>query len=189
MRRPTALQWRELCSELADTARRLQEEGPELMRRAQIAVRDGYPTSSLGGGGGPSSILDDDGTPMPPLNDPVGELAIARVRRGEGDPVRQAVTDMVSLAQLALVALRRADGARSRALPPLEAPEEPKVAGCVVHLRYGLFAPQRARERCRWCNDWTKAHELLGIAGVDPPESAVRAVEDARIAREQRKAA
>jgi hypothetical protein len=80
----------------------------------------------------------------------------------------------------ALGELREADAARAKASPPPPAPAgEPAVKGCVVHARYGLHQPARARGRCRWCGDWASSHDF-----ADPPESAIRALEDERIRRE-----
>jgi hypothetical protein len=184
MRRPTVEQWDGLCDELVVTARRLQAEGPGLLRRAKEPIRDGFPTSSLGRGR-PSSVIDDEGIPMPPLNDPVGELAVDLAVGRVHDPTARTVDEMVSQTVEALRLLRGADGARARCLPPEEPPPGPAApAGCVVHARYGLVAPVRAAGRCRWCGDYRKSH---GFA--DPPESAVRALEDGRVAREQRWAA
>jgi len=170
--RPTAAQWHELCDELVATAKRLFVDGPELMRRSREVARDGYPTSSLSGGGRSSDV-----------SDPTYRLAADLVDGGgPKDPVNRAVEEMLRLTRVALAALRAADGARAGAFPPVERSE--LSASCVVHAAYGLDQPARSGERCRWCNDWRKTHDF-----TDPPESAIRTLEDQRIEREMRSAA
>jgi hypothetical protein len=170
--RPTVSQWQELCGELGETARRLLADGPELMRRSRHPARDGYPTSSLSGGARTSDV-----------SDPTGTLAAARADGGATDPVNRSVEDMLRFTRAAVDALRRADAARAGAFPPAEQRDE-VAARCVVHAAYGLDEPARSGERCRWCNDWRKAHGF-----TDPPERAIRTLEDQRVERDLRSAA
>lgn len=169
MKSLSASQWAGMCAELASTARRLAAEGPVLIRRAKEPSGPGYPTSSLSGGGGRSSA-----------SDPVGDL-VARIvdRKGDAvsDPLAAAVALMVAATWEAVTALRQADAARADAArPPPGPPGNAGVASCVVHARFGLQAPARARGRCRWCGTWAAEHDF-----ADPPESAIRALEDLRI--------
>lgn len=57
----------------------LAKSGPELIARARYGLRDGYPTSSMGGGGGKG------------VSDPVGQLVVAD--KGN-DPIRQSAKEM-----------------------------------------------------------------------------------------------
>jgi hypothetical protein len=114
------------------------------------------------------------------VGDPVGQLVVRMLERQETDPVAAGVTQMLSATSKAVDALRLADAARVKAsLPPPAPTVEPGVPGCVVHALYGLHEPVRARGRCRWCGDWAHSHEF-----ADPPESAIRALEEERIRRE-----
>lgn len=171
MRTPTAQAWADMCAELASTARRLAAEGPVLLRRSKGSAGEGFPTSSMGAGGGSSSAAD-----------PVGELVVARLLDPAAaiDPLSAGVAAMVTATWEAVLTLRQADEARAKASrPPPAANSGPaEVAACVVHARYGLQADARSRGRCRWCADWALAHDF-----ADPPESAIRALEDTRIRR------
>ena len=172
MRAPTPAQWADMCGELVTTARRLAAEGPELIRRAKGPAGSGYPTSSMGPGGRGSG-----------MGDPVGDL-VARTldrrqgdRRAPSDPLAAGVGRMFTATWDALVELRKADGARAKASrPPAAIVHQLGEAGCVVHALYGLHAQARARGRCRWCGDWARDHDF-----ADPPESAIRALEDLRV--------
>ena len=67
-----------------------------LLHRAHSNLRSeasatGYPTSTGGNEGGPATVLDDQGDPMPALSDPTGEAAINtnwRANRDLADGVR-----------------------------------------------------------------------------------------------------
>ena len=173
MRSLSAAQWADMCAELGSTARRLAADGPLLLRRAKEPSAAGYPTASMGGGGGHSSTAD-----------PVGDLVARIVDRngdtGDADPLASAVSLMVATTWEAVTILRQADAARAAAArPPPGPPGDAGVACCVVHARYGLHAPVRARGRCRWCGDWAAQHDF-----ADPPESAIRALEDHRRTRQ-----
>jgi hypothetical protein len=170
---PTPTAWADMCGELVTTARRLAAAGPELLRRAKGPAGAGYPTSSMGPGGRASWV-----------SDPVGDL-VARMMDLSADfkappppdPLTAAVGRMFAATSKALAELRKADGARAKALaPPAVTVHQLGAPGCVVHALYGLYAPARARGRCRWCGDWARAHDF-----ADPPASAIRALEDQRV--------
>lgn len=171
MRAPTPQAWADMCGELVSTARRLASDGPELMRRAKGPAGVGYPTSSMGPGGRSSWV-----------SDPVGDLVARMIdRKAEGkappDPLADGVDRMFAATWEALVELRKADGARAKAAARAPATvHQLGTPGCVVHALYGLYAPARARGRCRWCGDWARGHDF-----ADPPASAIRLLEDQRV--------
>lgn len=178
---PTERQWQELCDEGIAEFERLRRDGPEVFRRARLSARsDGYPTSTRVGEGAAASVVDDELVPMPPVPDRVGELAVAEERR---DPLRESAEAMNDHVLAAIRLLRAADGARARAFPPAPADVDDDE-GCVVHARYRIWAPVRARGRCRFCNDYARDHDF-----ADPSEEVIRALEDRRIRAQQRRPA
>lgn len=151
----------------------------ELMRRSRHGTRDGFPTSSgLRQAGGPATVLDDEGKPMPPRSDPVGELVITEPWT---DPVRRSAGVVVRNLKVAVGQLNGAVSALAQAIPPREIDFDP---GCVVHARVSDTDPvtgkvrhrwmpvEEGRTRCSWCHDFRLAH------GEDPPPSLVRAHDD-----------
>jgi hypothetical protein len=122
----------------------------ELLRLGRTPLRDGYPTSSSGSGGGGES-------------DPTLSAVVAREK---GDPIRAERDRMVSALRHARTDLRDALAAVMRATPPPAGPGEP---GCRVHEAAGLpWEPvEKDRvERCWWCHDWWITYGEDPIAGV-----------------------
>lgn len=149
----------------------------ELLRRARRGTRDGYPTRSIGSGGGPSSdVFDDEETGqrvvLPPRSDPVADLVIARndPDRAKADPIRRRAADLKRLVRGAVGNLTVAVGTLSKAEPP-KAVAEP---ACRVHAALGLWAAVHRGDRCRWCDDFFRAE------GVDPPEDLLRARDEGK---------
>lgn len=66
----------DVLAKIADLAELLEAEEPILRARLRSDMGDGFPPRSLGGGGSPTSIIDDDGVPIPQHSDPVGELVV-----------------------------------------------------------------------------------------------------------------
>lgn len=145
------------------TKERSDLTAPELIRRAQQPTRDGFPTSTRGDGSGPSSVLDDQGNPMPPVADPVGELVITT----SIDHVRVAAVNVVRYLQGAAGDLRAAVGALANAQPPpLRDDPELEELWCTNHLQHHMFEPRMAtgpkasNELCRWCYDFRGIHNF-----------------------------
>lgn len=180
---PSAAQWEAMCDEGIAAFERLRRDGPEVFRRSRISARggDGYPTSVRLGASSRASLLDDDGMPVPPVADRVGELVVLQDRR---DPLRDSAAAMNDRLLDALRSLRAADGARARAFPPPPPDVDPAADSCVVHARYGIFAVVLARGRCRFCYDWAREHDF-----ADPSEEDIRALEERRIRRQARRSA
>ena len=148
--------------------------GSGLLARARRGTKDGYPTSSLGGGGGSGTVTDR-----------VGSLATADWMEhapcggegcdgcsqgyihvaGGGDPVRRAGVEFVRHFKRALDELDAAAGELykvSAVVPP------PPVDDlwCSVHVRHGMFEPvgRGGRDgRCQWCYEFRLAEQQ------DPP--------------------
>lgn len=176
MRRPAPHQWDALCDDIAAMAAQLRAAGPGLLRRAKERTRDGYPTSSMGGEGGPGSVLDDQGVPMPPLNDPVGELVVADVM---ADPVRRSARDLLDGVLQAHRQLTRAVATVTDIDDDIHPP-----TGCTSCARFDVWSIIFRAARCRFCYDWRRADPTL----QDPPELEVLAHHDRRHARVQRAA-
>lgn len=154
--------------------------GPGLLQRARKTVADGYPTSTRGGGGGGAS-------------EHTSVEAAVLVRLEHTDALRDLAGEMCQALLVARDAAKLAVNAWERSMPADKpcwkcgsartagdhpcscgAPaSEPGAAGCVVHARYEIYEPARARGRCRWCNDWAREHDF-----EDPSESEIRAREE-----------
>lgn len=172
MKRPAPHQWEALCDDIAAMATRLRLSGPGLLARAKERTRDGYPTASMGGEGGPGSVLDDRGDPMPPLNDPVGELVVAGPM---ADPVRRDAATMLD-------GILQAHRQLQRAISPLVDVEELLPPnGCTSCSRFDVWSVIFRAGRCRFCYDWRRSDPHL----QDPPELEVLAHHDRRHARVQ----
>lgn len=153
----------------------------EACRRVWVETRaDGYPTSSLGGGS-PTSIVDENGVSMPPLNDPVGELA---TERPEANRAKAALTQARTLIRSAEKQAEQARAILIAAVHPptevdVETPSDPHE-WCSVCVRVTRFDGQRKvkilnptisiesvrgeppRARCSDCLGWAK------MAASDP---------------------
>lgn len=136
---------------------RLRRDRHELLRRVKEAARDGFPTSTLGGGSGRGGV-----------SDPVGELATSDPIR---DPIRDTVREMCVGLLLARDMLRVADSARARSLPrdPEQHVEVPLAPGCSNCIRYGIWTIVFRAGRCRFCYDWRRRDPQL----ADAPEHEV----------------
>ena len=140
------------------------------LRSRFLTDRDGYPTQSLGGGGGATNEVDDDGTPIPQHSDPVGRLVIARI--DATDTTGAALASCVNHIRNAMRELEAAISDAARVRPPaqLDANINDQV-WCVSCLRIKHCSPiyekSRARQLCRWCLEFEQAF------GVRPPEELV----------------
>lgn len=139
-----------------------------LLARSRQPSRDGYASSSRGGGSGPSSVKDDENMPMPPLADPVGELVVAAPT---ADPIRQAANTVLRKLTHAVDDLRKATGALAGASPSTRPAGEP---GCSSHERIGIWEPVEKGGRCWWCYDWQAVH------GEDPDVRILQARAEGR---------
>jgi hypothetical protein len=178
VRRPAAHEWEALCDDIVALAARLREDGPAILGRVGKArLRDGYPTRSMGGDGGPASVLDDRGVPMPPLNDPVGELVVAGPQAEPDD--RAAARTLLDGMLQARRQLQRAESVL------IDVDDEIKPAdGCTSCSRFDVWSIVFRAARCRFCYDWRRSDPHL----QDPPELEVLAHHDRRHARNQQRA-
>lgn len=116
--------------------------GSGLLARARRGTKDGYPTSSLGGGGSSGTVTDR-----------VGNLATADPT---ADPVRKAGLSFVRHLTRALDELGAARGELYR-VSAVVPPAPPDDMWCSVHLRHGMFEPvgRGGRDgRCQWCYEF-----------------------------------
>lgn len=154
--RPTLAQWRALMDELADHLSRLRQSGPALLARAEAGgTRDGYATSSRGGGSRPKGTH----------SDPVADLIVEREERQEADPVRTAALAMVHEARAARRALRAAAacaiGAEAME-PQLTGERASSIERC---CNCGADCLPRPRAgRCWACYEYRRRH-----GGIDRP--------------------
>lgn len=136
----------------------------QLIRRARGRTRDGYRGSNLEGGA-PSSVLDDEGKPMPPVNDPTGELVAGERQE---DPIRKLARQVARGLDAAVVDLLSVVSALVQATPGKVT--ENVEPGCRNHqIRIDSFEPVYRDGRCRWCYDWWLAH------GDDAPTEILEA--------------
>lgn len=183
-RMPNDRNLKDILSELRDTLDQL-EEGAIIDRYDQAgrkvgtrrtpnlghlfilmsaARRDGWRTRSFGGGA-PSSVLDDQGVPMPPLSDPVGEVAADDVKIT--DPIRVHAERLFQNLAHALHDMRVARGSMIAAFEDVK-PEEGAPA-CRPHAEAGIFYTADRNGRCDWCYRFWLAE------GQDPPPDLIRA--------------
>ena len=155
MIRPDERQLRELLSEL-DSIRadielgildRSKPDGKrwslsafDLMARARLRTRDGFPASNGGGGGGASKKGGDYGGGVVP------SLALA----GDTNTDRQHWDRLLLRLQLMLTTGRHAVQELAAATPAQRHPDRPEF-GCRVCSRPGKPEPIYRAERCRWC--------------------------------------
>lgn len=114
--------------------------------------RDGHRPNTLGGGTR-ASVLDDEGDPMPPVNDPVGELVVNTATHI--DPARRRAKTMLNQLDRAVGNLSGAVSALGQASTPAPVEDNP---GCRNHQRIGQWEPIDRSERCWWCYQWNLAH-------------------------------
>lgn len=117
--------------------------------------------------GGPSSTLDDDGYPMPPVSDPTGDTVV------NGTATRAQLDDLDRHIRAALDHLDHARAIQARALKAHQARPTPPAqdsappGACRSCWRDGRHFEPTAEGRythaCRWCGDF-RANE-----GIDPP--------------------
>lgn len=147
-----------------------------LLARARRGTKDGYPTSSLGGGGGAGGV-----------SDRVGELVTEGwsehgACRGEGcddcsdgftqrreiDPVRAAAVRFARHLRRALDELGAANGELYNISAGIIVPPDATDMWCRVHLRHGMWEPVGAGGRdgrCQWCYGFNLAERQ------DPPRA------------------
>lgn len=162
---------------LIDISRDLPALYAACKRRVREVARDGYPTASLGGGS-PANIVDENGVPMPPLSDPVGELA---TEPPESNPALAAFNQAKALERQAAATAKRAEREAEQArtllilavATPKEDPESEKPADaldwCSVCVRVSkegskvmspttsvvaIHAGENPKARCTECEAW-----------------------------------
>lgn len=134
------------------------------VRALRFAAADNLRASSSQPGG-PASVLDDQGVPMPAVSDPTGETVVrnaaaaARVDELDGH-LRTALDAMTAAHAIVEQAL-----APHRARPAAPANEGPAHGACRSCWRAdGYYEPvSHYRHYCRWCGDFTTNH------GIKPP--------------------
>ena len=143
---------------------------PDLWNLLSAARRDGYRTRSMGGGQ-PQSVLDEEGNPIPPLSDPVGELVVDE--RKVRDPMVDHVTTLMRSLTHALGDIRVA---RAEFIRAWEENGEPDIGerSCRVHARIGIFELAVRSDRCDWC------HRFWLSEKVDVPDDLLRAKQDGK---------
>lgn len=175
-----ARRWRELL----DQARALLadlEAGGELVERAAVPSRwDGYPSATLGGGGG---------TDPNPFASKVAERVDFELGHptDDGAPPRDPDADTVDAAAQAMRAqvvaaiaqLRGALGAMRRGEPRQAAyrPAAAEAPGCVNCERFDVYAVQYKDGRCVACYGYKRRSRERGEGaglGLDAPERLVK---------------
>lgn len=156
-----------------ESGRKTKKRTPSLeqfLLLAAAALRDGFPTATMQGSSR-SSVLDEDGHAIPPISDPVGELASAESRivdpiRATAQSVLRGLTDGLGDLRLSRGALIR--GSRYAKVGPGD-------PGCTSHARIGRWVEVYKDGRCNWCYK----HRLVWLN--DPPVDIVRMKDDGRI--------
>lgn len=159
MKRPAPNIWEDLCAGIGEMASALKADGPALFRRVKEEAR-GWP-SSRRGEGGPSSVLDDEGVPMPPVADPTGEAAVSQ------SPAERAMETVTRHVLTAHEELRRARKAVGEYYGAGREDAKPQAPGCSNHARFGLFAIVFRGGRCRFCYDHRRHDPHLADATED----------------------
>lgn len=160
-----ALDWMERGRPESKTYPKPLIAASELLARARREARDGYPTSTMSGPGGPATVLDDEGVPMAPLNDPVGEHV---VNDQGNDPVRHHALELARILRGTVNSLRVAVDHLGKATPHSRPADDAAPDCCVSHQRFGMWEPVDKDGRCRWCYEWRRVHQ------ADPPEPILR---------------
>lgn len=153
--RLSATQLAGVLDEVADTARRLQRSGPQLVVRSRRDSGVGYPSSTSGGG----RIGGSRGT----HGDPVQAAALRLVEHGDRDPVAGAAADVEAEIMTAVAALRRAESAVMQVTPPAATP-----GGCRLCATVGVWTPVHRVQLCRADYEYERRH------GCDTPEQVLR---------------
>lgn len=138
-------------------------------RLGAVEAYDGFRASVRPMEGSASTVLDEDGFPVPPLSDPTGDGVVSML---DGTRRRSSVREEVRLMNSCMAEIRglarQADGARARARGP-EADDEGRAVkldpdACENHERHAQgFMPVHRTGRCRRCYDFWLAE------GVDMP--------------------
>lgn len=138
-----------------DTTRALEDDASSNLRAANFSP------------GGPSSTLDDDGYPMPPVSDPTGDTVV------DGTRARAQLDDLDGHIRAALDHLDQARTIQARALkahqprPTLPAQDSAPTGACRSCWRdqryWEPIAEGQYAHACRWCGDFR------GAEGIDPP--------------------
>lgn len=115
----------------------------DLMARAQVAKRDGFPMSRDGSGGGRGGFAPDGSRPGP-----VPGMATAAE-----DEDRQRWWSLLTDLQVMVTYGRHACTVLAKATPAQRHPDRPEF-GCRICSRPGKPEPIYASERCRWCWDF-----------------------------------
>lgn len=153
------------CKVMAEDGERVDHRTPplyEVFRLVAASRSDGFPRRSGVSEGGPASVLDERGDPMPPRSDPTGELAVAEMR--SNDPIRRHAQGALRALVDARNLLRKAKSETIQAFEETDASDEgvgePR---CRPHALADSFVETFRGDRCRWCYDFWRAE------GVDPP--------------------
>lgn len=133
MKWPTEPQFQETCDTITRNIDRIRQDGYELVRRARIGTRDGFPTSTRPGNHGNTGSI-------------VEAVALADQH---DDPVRHHVNLMLEALNHACESILLAGQWRARALPPTI--QEPADPGCINCLRHGTFTVAWQAGRCEAC--------------------------------------
>lgn len=160
--------------EVDDGAGRLRKfrtpDAYALLRLCSAAKRDGRRSNSRPGVGGQSTVLDDNGQPMPALSDPVGEAVVTD--RPVTDPIIHPTEQILRLLAGAQANLRAARGNLITASQ--HAPAAPPEPGCKAHESIGIWVPVKRNSRCRWCYNFWLAE------GQDPPVELLKARDEGK---------
>lgn len=158
------------CVVMAEDGRRVDHRTPPLYRVFALVAAsrsDGFRRRSGVAEGGPASVLDDKGYPMPPRSDPTGELAVAEMR--SNDPVRKHAQGALSALVQARNQLRKAKSETIMAFEEKDSTAGMGDPGCRPHALAGFFEEATRADRCDWCRHFYAAE------GVDPPADLIRA--------------
>lgn len=140
----------------------------KMFELAASARRDGWPRSSMGGDG-PSTTLDEEKMPMPPVSDTTGNAVVGPPVT---DPIFKELRGIVmgvsdSLGKLRQSRARLVDGSQYADVQP----GEPMCGSCE---RINEFAEVFRSGLCRWCYAFDQQHHR------SPPITLVRAHHDGR---------
>lgn len=178
----TESQTEDALDHIGELVTQLQKEHRQLRARWKDD-RDGYPTRSMGNAGSPTNQLDDDGTPIPQHPDPVSTIVISRDEAG--DPIGQAIANMVDKIANARRHLEGAGSDAARARPPIKLPD-PDSIWCKSCERADHREPRDEGELCRWCADWKRNHGQLPWPELVDMHHRGKRITPARIAEVQR---
>jgi hypothetical protein len=165
--------------ELVTAGRAADKEHPqvvlpasEILQRARDAKADGYPTRSMGGGGGSGVALglaDVVTADWVEHRDCPGGEGIGCSKCSDGfvyrpaELTRSSAVDLVNRVRQAVTELRRASAAMHKASSHegKASPPPDDDLWCQNHLKHGMFEPRAPkRALCRWCYDFRLANSL-----------------------------